>query len=384
MAAAQQQQGGGSSDNSLDFLWMIVLIIAGVALIWFFGREYIVAGVLKVRLYEIYLIEYVLRGYAFVASFLHLPMPSFHKLSEAVAVIQSKPTKMPLQDLISMSEDVGRYLMIPVMLIISGLAMITYFANITERFRRTYSMHTLRKSEHRIWPQINPVMKHNLVKTDLDDGAWASSLTPMLFAKKHHFLVEKKEDNGTVNVTVNEGAAHRVFALQTGQFWRDITTLPIHVQALFGIFLARANQDRKNADNLLTQIATSGVTDKLDFTGAKELAAKHNTTKTAKEVFKRHAYLLTVMATLLELARTDGVLATAEFIWLKPIDRPLWYMLNSVGRQTAFPEAAGAFAHWLAEKKLNRPLRVPMVEEAVKAIELALKEVLYEPEEVSS
>jgi len=87
------------------------------------------------------------------------------------------------------------------------------------------------------------------------------------------------------------------------------------------------------------------------------------------------------MATLLELARTDGVLATAEFLWLKPIDRPLWYMLNSVGRQTAFPEIAGVFAHWVAEKRLDRPLKVPMVEEAVKALEMAMKEIKYEPDE---
>jgi len=132
---------------------------------------------------------------------------------------------------------------------------------------------------------------------------------------------------------------------------------------------------------LLKQIGSSATSDKLDFSGVKELVAKHKNSKYAQFAEQKHAYLLTVMATLLELARTDGVLATAEFLWLKPIDRPLWYMLNSVGRQTAFPEIAGVFAHWVAEKRLDRPLKVPMVEEAVKALEMAMKEIKYEPDE---
>ena len=57
-----------------------------------------------------------------------------------------------------------------------------------------------------------------------------------------------------------------------------------------------------------------------------------------------------LIASLLEMARIDGVLASAEFLWLKPVDRRMWYMLNCVGRQTAVAEIAGLFAHWQAEK----------------------------------
>ncbi len=381
MPAPQQQSGGGGSpDNSLDFLWMIVLIVGGIALTWYFGQRYIISAVLAVRYYEIALIEFVLRGYGFLAGFLHLPIPNTDDLVSALTTINSKPAKMPLQELTDISNNVGRYYMIPVSLIIMVYAAITYFANITEKFKHIYSMESLRKSENRIWPQITPVMKVDLVKKDLDEGGWATSLTPRLFAKKHNLIIENREGRD-LNVVLNEGAAHRVFALQIGQFWRDIESFPMHVQALYGIFLARANHDRGDADKLLDQIAASATSNKLDFTGVKELVAKQKNSKPARYIEKKHAYLLTGMATLLELARTDGVLATAEFLWLKPIDRPLWYVLNSVGRQTAFPEVAGVYSHWLAEKKLDRPLRVPMVDEAVKALGLAIKEIKYEPED---
>ena len=56
-------------------------------------------------------------------------------------------------------------------------------------------------------------------------------------------------------------------------------------------------------------------------------------------------------------------------------------MLSSVGRPTAFAEAAGPFAHWKVEKRLRRPLKTPVVEEAVTALEIAIAEVIYKPDE---
>ena len=79
---------------------------------------------------------------------------------------------------------------------------------------------------------------------------------------------------------------------------------------------------------------------------------------------------------MLEVARVDGVLATAEFLWLKPVDRRFWYMMNSVGRQVSVVEVSGPFAHWLAEKKVGRALKTPMVKEAVVALEEAMEGIL--------
>jgi len=42
---------------------------------------------------------------------------------------------------------------------------------------------------------------------------------------------------------------------------------------------------------------------------------------------------------------------------------------------------AGIFAHWLAEKEAERKLIVPVVEEATKALEIALQEIIYKRDE---
>ncbi len=165
--------------------------------------------------------------------------------------------------------------------------------------------------------------------------------------------------------------------LQMGPLWKGCDALPIHIKALLIIFVARAQREHKVAEQLLEQIAASASHGKLDFTGVTEHLEKYKNSKLIKWLEGRHAYVGTLMASLLEIARSDGVLATAEFLWLKPVDRRLWYMLNNVGRRTAVVEVSGLFAHWLAEKKLQRPLRTPMVKEAVVALRDAVKEIRY-------
>lgn len=78
-------------------------------------------------------------------------------------------------------------------------------------------------------------------------------------------------------------------------------------------------------------------------------------------------------------AREDGVLPSCDFLWVKPLDRRLWYVINNVGRQTPAVEVGGIFSHWNTETALKRPLSVPLVIDAVNALEVALSEILYIP-----
>jgi intracellular multiplication protein IcmP len=182
-----------------------------------------------------------------------------------------------------------------------------------------------------------------------------------------------------VEVSLKRGQTNKVFIMQLGPLWHSVDRLPPHVRALFAIFAGRHNSD-PGAVALLKQLSSSATT-KLDFTGVDQLLKKYIDTKPVQQVIQSHAYILTVMASMLVLARLDGVQASADFLWLKPLDRRLWYTLNTVGRQTPFTEVAGIFAHWVAEKELGKKLQIPMVEEATNALELALKEIIYKPDE---
>ena len=308
-------------------------------------------------------------------------VPNTQDLSQWFTYIQSKPGAVPFNTLADISADVGKYLRIPIAIILAFCAVHVYRANLQARFKKIFNMNSLKKQEVKDWPQIAPVANLDLIKDDINKGPWAMAVTPMEFAKQHNLLRVEQDASGKTVVTLLSGSAHRIFSLQLGPVWYGVDKLPIHIQALFAIFAARANRDRAASDQLLNQISASANSGKLDFTGTQELLKRNYDSKLVRRAIERHAYVYTVMASLLELARTDGVLASAEFLWLKPLDRKLWYMLNSVGRQTAVTEVAGPIAHWLAEKKVARPLKVPMVDQAVKSLDIALKEIVYEPED---
>jgi len=285
----------------------------------------------------------------------------------------SKVTTTTITDISDRVGNVFRY--IP-LVVFPGLIWFLLKKHRLALFCKSYDMNALKKEEVKNWPQITPVVSLDLVKQGLDDGPWAMAKTPLHFGKENNLVHIITQDEQPV-YSSNAGLSERLFVLQMGPTWQGVHSLPIYVKALLVIFMSRTRRDRKDADHLLTQISRSAHGGQLDFSGVEATLPKYADHKLLKWAAKRHAYVSTLMATCLEMARSDGVLATSEFLWLKPVDRKLWYMLNSVGRQTAVVEVAGPFAHWVAEKRMQRALRVPMVGEAVKAFEACMNEILF-------
>lgn len=365
--------GGQQPDSGLGPLWVVLAIFVGALVLWYTGHVYITKVIFELRLGEIAIIS--------------LFTDSLNGLHDQI--LSTAPGAASFGFIINMSEQVGQKLAIPLAIVLCGMAAVLYRMNARNRYRKIYSMQTLLDQEKNNWPQITPVSKLNLLQTHIHEGPWAMSMTPMQFAKKYKLLEEERvpDSSGLASrsklvVKVIESRATRVFTQQLGRPWRGVDKLPIHAKALFAIFAAKANGDRDSVSRLIRQIAASAAdVGKLNFSGVDIVLKKHADSKIIKKVTNMHAYELTVMASLLEVARLDGVLAAAEFLWLKPVDRPLWYMLNNVGRRTAFTEVAGPIAHWLAEKTIGRKLLVPMVSEATNALIAAVNEVVYNPEQ---
>ena len=380
-----QGGGGGGGDTSLDFLWIVVSIIIATLLIWYYGQVYITKAVCWLRFYEIVAIKVAIGSWIQLsqktALMFHLPIPDLAILNrwQEFAVNNKEPVEF--NTLVAFSTYVGQYLRYPVALILLLLIVYLYVASPTERFKNIFTTKQLRLTEQEDWPQIMPVAKLDLVNVNLDKEPWAMALNPMRFCEKYGLIKKEKEKNGQYNISLIHGAAYRILGLQLGPRWRGYEAIPMYLQALFAVFITRIDGEKKVADKLEEQLAASASSGQLNFTGVKELIEKHKNNKTVQRTIAKHAYVTTVMASLLVAAREAGVLASAEFIWLKTLDRRMWYMLNNVGRPTAFAEISGAFAHWLAEKKLGLPLTTPMVDEAVNGLGFALKEILYKPKD---
>jgi intracellular multiplication protein IcmP len=346
------------------------LIVSG--LVWYFFRGVLVGIYFKIKLAEIALVDLFTNRLADVKT----------------TILSAHTATIPFHDVVAIGSAVGHILRVPLLIIIVLMAAFIFFASGARVFKQTYGMKDMVLLEKVNWPQITPVANLDLLKTDIDKGPWAMALTPMQFCKRHGLLHEvrrapqegmRSKEWNRIDVILKRGQANKVFVVQLGPLWPGINKVPPHVRALFSVFAARINADSKAAANLLSSISQSSGS-KLNFGGMEELLKKHLNTPLVQEVLNTRGYLLTVMAEMLQAARLDGVQASADFLWLKPIDRRLWYMLNTVGRQTPFVEVAGPFAHWKAEKEIGRKLIVPMVEEATNALEIALKEIVYKPE----
>ncbi|KTC68122.1 IcmP protein [Legionella birminghamensis] len=372
MAQQSQQQGGG--DNSMAPVWIMVLVFLIGWLIWYAGHQYIVAFVFKLNVLQAKL----------VSLFISNP-----KLENDVYLMQTiDPATVSWNQFLDLTRTVGDYIRYPVIVILVALAFYLYQSNVVLKFRRAHDMKTLRAQEQYNWPAIMPVVKEDLVSQDINKGPWAMALTPMEFARKYHLL--RKDDaildnpvpGMEMTAGIRRGDAKRVFTLQLGPYWDNFDRCPPHARALAAIFMARMNRDRGSANMIMETLDKTFSEGKPDYSVALPVIKKYQDAENVQEILAQHAYLLTVMASLLQASREDGVVASAEFLWLKPTDRRLWYMLNCIGRQTPFAEVAGPFAHWKAERAMKRRSLVPMIDEAIKALEIAVKEVKLSPREV--
>lgn len=374
MAAQQQQPGQG--DNSLSFLWGIVGVFAISYFIWKFFQGAIVTFMFKIKLFEIAVVS--------------LFTSSLKGVQQVIYNLAGTPEDVEFNEIVEISSAIGNVIDIPILIFLLLLAVLVFYSNPIMEFRKKYTMQRLKNLEKGNWPQIHPTIKLDLIKEQIDKGPWAMMYTPMQFCRRNKLLdIEDTQQT----VMTSTGLKHRpkaklirekagqLLALQLGNQWSSVADLPIYIQALCGAFAAFAKHKREESNKLFKQISRSAESGKLDFTGAKALAKKYTNDEVLQRVVHQHAYIYTVMSTLLVLARTDGVVASADFLWLKPVDRTLWLVLNSVGRQTPPVEIAGIHGHWLAELDLGRKLYVPMVQTAVDALDEAIENIIYIPDD---
>ncbi len=363
-------EGQGNDPGNMGIVWIIALTFMVMWGAWFFGHAQIVDGFFFIKRVEISVIQFFAGGLDQLKTYLSI----------------TPVNTVDFKTLSDVGNQVGDYLQFPIIIVLLLLAGVLFFRSSEGRYDETYTMSSFVHKEIQNWPQSSPVLDLDLVHQDIDEGPWAMALTPMAFAKKYHLLTapvqkyseDRLKSEMKFSVTLKPDRSKQIFMLQLGKLWQGSSALTPPARALFASFLARGSKDLESAE-LLEQFSRSSRSGKLDFSGVDRLIAKYETLPIVQKIINRHAYELTVMASMLEFARTDGVLSSAEFLWLKPVDRRLWFVLNTAGRRVAVPEVAGVYAHWIAEKKLQRALKMPMIDSAIVALDMAIQEILYKP-----
>lgn len=263
--------------------------------------------------------------------------------------------------------------------VLSGIAAFwCLFYGPSTDFRRILNIDGLIKRQAENFPVISPFVNFNPSNVPpRPPGApvpaelppFAEALGPEEWIAYHTIPVP--------DGAVDESAVKQKLIQQLCGRWRGTKGLKPHHQILLAAFCLKASRKRNEADEMLSRVARCWSEDKgLQLSKDKTLlkdARKILTNKSLAQITisnaNKHAFVTTALLRALETAREEGgVLAPAQFVWLRAYDRTLWYPLNNLGRKSFHTEALGAMAHFRAEKLTNRPIPVPKVDDAIDTI----------------
>ncbi len=296
------------------------------------------------------------------------------------------PADVTFRDLYGIAHDVGGAFRIPAAILILMLALVSILRAAPTRYRRAFDLDRLIREHVLSFPTNSAFARRHLrlVAPSPDPRPVDYALTPEEWIGRY----ATKPDG-----SFDEAAARSCLALQLGPRWRGVEQAAPHVRAMFAVCSLHLAERRTDAHRLLGTLSASlGAPDEDNPEGpekplilsaaavieADAVLRDADARSPATAITARHGYTHTALMALLNAARLEaGVLAPGQFVWLKLVDRRLWYALHSLGFETdgfdryLHPnpriEAAGARDHWAAERMAGRPIVKPDIDRAIEA-----------------
>lgn len=254
--------------------------------------------------------------------------------------------KVEISHLTGLSSWMGTYFRWPVIVLMGAMAWRVWRHPIMWLNTR-HTFETLIRYQSQFWKPIVPVVHLNLV--DDTSPQWAPAQRCVQLAKDHRLIHARR-------LKLEE--AWTLLENQLGIRFHPLR-LKDHEKALFAVFAARIVRDKgkKTADGLLDALNEScRGKDKPDFSVVMGAYEKYKGDKRVLDKIKGYGYVRTVLFQMLvEARRFDGKLPTSHFLWLRPLDRTLWYALDrapvDTGRYSiaGFPEGMAVVGQWQAE-----------------------------------
>lgn len=363
-----------SNDDQTIFN-LIVIAIGTVLLgylLWTNFHGEISAGVMAVRHQEMQLLGHL--------------TDRFERADTQMA--QANPYRVTLADLYGISDAVGRFWRIPACVFIVLLAVICTVRAAPSRFKRAFDLDGLAREQMQSFATASAFVGRRLRLCLPAAGA----PRPADYALTAEEWIERYAVDGASRF--DEARASAALVRQLGPRWRGPERGSPAVQLLFAAFALHHAERREDAIELLG--AASAALATVDSAGpdgpgqplrlpddlvaySAGLLADPEAFTEARRLAACHAYTAPALMTLLNAARKrHGVLAPAQFAWLKLVDRPLWYGLHSLGFETEGDgryfhpsprvEAFGARDHWAVECAAGEPVFEPDLTRAIAAL----------------
>ena len=260
------------------------------------------------------------------------------------------------------------------------------------------------RTGRRLYPHLRMFSALDLIDAPLDHPVFGMSETSRQFAFGHALLAGwRAEPGGFWAPSLDREAAAAVFRVQLGQHWSASAQLSPAETLLVAIAAPRvAATDttlddaafRKAMDDSDAMLAFcweqfkpakgaghAWLTPTIDLERPRAVIKRYIGVKPVQAILARHAFNRTVIMALFTEARRLGVLPPAEMRWLRFYDRPLWYALQTIGRQAGFAEAAGILSHYLYEARAGHGIAEAQLDKAVSGLETALENFKFTAED---
>ncbi len=251
------------------------------------------------------------------------------------------------------------------------------------QYRRKIKLPELMEEQAKSFPVIAPFLEFNPLKIPsrvIGEAVpaklplFAEALSPEEWVAYNEIPYDKNKK------VLSFPKAFRALVKQLGYRWEGPLKLPVHAQGLYAVFALRHVRMRDESEDLLNQLA-------LSWSAAKGFRPPRKLIGYIKKVIKdpeiggklkpyadKHAFTTTALVRCLARAREEGgVIASATFLWLRGVDRSLWYPLNNLGRRSYHPEAGGAMVHYTYELIAEQKIPTPKFDDVIVGLEKILK-----------
>lgn len=368
--AGQSGQHTGH-DNAIGWLLIFVVFLALCALVWW-QFEFEIKNMIRwVRFAEMWVVSlFVSSDYELVSGGSRYPYDQWVEVIPEIPYQALDNETMGIISLLALAPL--KWVFAAILFLMSLWAL---FHGPRTHFRRKLNLDGFIRVQSATFPYIKPFVKFNPLKQPFRAPGSPVPAELPLFAEAlgpEEWLAYNQIP--TPDGQLDRDALKTAFEKQLGAEWRGPMKLDSHKQVLLAAFCLKAARKREDSDAMLGELAACWSGSSLHIPSkllrkARSVLRNGNISRTALSKANQHAFETTALLRALATAREEGgVLASAQFVWLRGYDRTLWYPLNNLGRQTYHMEAAGAMSHYKAEKMTSRPIPRPQMDGAVEAI----------------
>lgn len=268
--------------------------------------------------------------------------------------------------------------------------------------RKVHNLDSFIDENKQIYPHLKLFGDLDLINRpidSLDDPVFGMSLTCRQFASTNNLIKGWEElEDGSYLPILDEKETLQKLHDQLGEPFSGIESMSEPQMLVMSAVISKVaatdpdmnaeqfKQAVKDSDDIIAFLwsyfeeaeqAINAKDTEFDLTFPKKIINAYLRHPLVRRVIEKHAYSSTIIYRMFLEARRLGVLQPSEFRWLKYFDRQTWYVVNNIGRQACFAEAAGVHCHYLYECASNEAILDPQLDKAFIALQNALADYKY-------